>query len=390
MRPIRSAALLALVAALPAAAQQAPYKVAVTSESGDIVTWVTPGAGTLAQDRVVPVGVMPADIDGPHNITMSPDRKSYYVSIAHGTPFGTLWRYDAATDTVIGRANVEFYPTTIALTPDGELAFVANSDFHGDRPRVNMLSIVHTPTMTKITDLPVCDMPHGVKVTRDGLKVWVTCMHDDEILEVDVGTFSIVRRAKVGTGGGMAGMDHGAMPAMNHSGHGAPGATAPMPSKAPAGPVASPAPRPGECSPTFISLSADDRQLFVACNYGNSVQVWDAASLTMLKEIPVGKGAYNVEPSPDGKWIIATNKKDQSVSVIDRATLTVKTVIPTTKKIVHGVGYSPDSRYAFITAESIGADPGSLDMIDLSTMTKVATLPLPAQPTGVTVWTPTP
>lgn len=195
----RMVALLLLVAA-PVAAQQPAYKVGVVSESGDIVTWFTPGAGTLAVDRVVPVGIMPADIDGPHNVTMAPDRKSYYISIAHGTPYGSLWRMDSKTDSLIGRAPLEFYPTTISLTPDGELAFVANSDFYGDRPRVNVLSIIDTRSMNKITDLPVCDMPHGVKVNHAGTKVYVSCMHSDEILELDVGTFSITRRGPTGTG----------------------------------------------------------------------------------------------------------------------------------------------------------------------------------------------
>ena len=48
---------------------------------------------TLIVDRVVPVGIMPADIDGPHNVTMSPDQKSYYVSVAHGAPHGTRREY---------------------------------------------------------------------------------------------------------------------------------------------------------------------------------------------------------------------------------------------------------------------------------------------------------
>ena len=47
--------------------------------------------------------------------------------------------------------------------------------------------------------------------------------------------------------------------------------------------------------------------------------------------------------------------------------------IPTTKKIVHGVAFSPDSRYAYVTQESIGADPGAVDVIDLTTLTKVST-----------------
>lgn len=377
---------LALVVAAPLAAQSAPtpagsgYKVGVPSESGDIVTWLVPGAGTLTVDRVVPVGIMPADIDGPHNITTAPDRKSYYLSIAHGTPFGSLWRLDAKTDTLIGRAPLEFYPTTISISPDGELAFVANSDFYGDRPRQNVLSIIYTPSMTKITDVPVCDMPHGVKVNHAGSRIYISCMHSDELLEMDMGTFAIVRRGQTGTGGGMAGMDHGAMP-----GHAMPGMAAPPRP----GQVTTTAPaHDGECSPTFVSVSRDDARLYVACNYGNTVQVWDAKTLTPITEVAVGKGPYNVEPSPDGRWVIATNKKDQSASVIDAATLKVAATIPTTKKVVHGVGFSPDSKYAFVTAESIGADPGSIDMIDLATMKVVATVPLPAQPTGIAIWTP--
>jgi YVTN family beta-propeller protein len=115
------------------------------------------------------------------------------------------------------------------------------------------------------------------------------------------------------------------------------------------------------------------------------VQVWDAQTLTLVKEIPVGTGAYNIEPSPDGSLVIVTNKKAQSVSLIDAKTLTEIARIPTSKKIVHGVAYSPDGRYAYISAESIGADPGSVDMIDLATKKIVATLAVPGQPTGLTV-----
>ena len=50
--------------------------------------------------------------------------------------------------------------------------------------------------------------------------------------------------------------------------------------------------------------------------------MWDAAELKLLKEVPVGIGAYNVEPSADGKLVIVTNKKDQSVSLVDAASLT--------------------------------------------------------------------
>jgi DNA-binding beta-propeller fold protein YncE len=140
-----------------------------------------------------------------------------------------------------------------------------------------------------------------------------------------------------------------------------------------------------DCSPTFVSLSADDKRLYVACNHGNALQVLDAATLGLVKQIPTGTGAYNVEPSPDGQWVVVTNKKAQSVSIISADSLVEVARIPTTKKIPHGIAYSPDGRYAFVTQESIGVDPGAVDVIDLTTRTKVATTPVPLQPTGITV-----
>ncbi len=335
---------------------ESDYLVGVVSESGDMVTWIRPGVDALTLDRTVPLGIMPADIDGPHNLAVSPDNRFYYVTIAHGQPFGTLWKMDATADTLIGRATVEMFPTTIALTPDGGFAFVANSDFHGDHPRLNAVSVVYTPSMTKITDLMLCDMPHGVKANHAGTRVYVSCMHSDEIVELDVSTFDVLRRAKVGGGHAMA------SGAGEHTG------------------------LENECAATFVSVSSDDRTLYVACNKKGTLQVWDAASLTLTREIHVGKGAYNVEPSPDGRYVIVTNKKEQSVSMLDAVTLEELARIPTSKPIVHGVAYSPDHRYAYISCESIGSDPGAVDMIDLASRTVVASIAIPAQPTGVAIW----
>src|SRR5215208_1168242 len=239
----------------PTWAQGPSYRVVVVSESGDMATWLTPSGPRLTPDRIVPVGVMPSDIDGPHNVTVAPDGKSYYITVAHGTPFGSLWKLDSKTDSVLGKAQVELFPTTVSLTPDGQLAFVANSDFHGDHPRTNVLSVIYTPTMTKITDLETCDMPHGVKVNHAGTRVYVSCMHSDEILEVEVATLAITRRAATGAAHAMADA-----PAAEHG---------------------------TDCSPTYVSVSSDDQRLFVACNSGNTLQVWDAASFRRLKEIPV-------------------------------------------------------------------------------------------------------
>jgi YVTN family beta-propeller protein len=342
-------------------AQDNSFRVVVVSESGDKATWLRPAGTELELERTVPIGVMPTDIDGPHNVVVAADGKGYYVTVAHGTPFGSLWKLDTRSDSVLGKAQVELFPTTISLTPDGQLAFVANSDFHGDHPRTNVVSVIHTPTMTKITDLDACDMPHGVKVNHAGTRTYVSCMHSDEILELEVATLTVTRRAKTGA-------VHSAVTAASRHGSATHSATT-----------------AGECSPTYVSVSIDDAKLFVACNSGNTLQVWDAKTFRRLKEIPVGKGAYNVEPSPDGRLVLVTNKKDQSVSLIDAATLAEIARIPTTKKIVHGVAYSPDSRLAYISCESIGIDSGAVDVVDLRARRRVSTFPVSGQPTGISI-----
>ena len=52
---------------------------------------------------------------------------------------------------------------------------------------------------------------------------------------------------------------------------------------------------------------------------------------------------------------------------------------------LYGARISPDGRWAFISVESVGADPGAVDVIDLSTRERVASLAVPRQPTGITI-----
>ena len=359
MKLLSSILALAAFASGRAAVQQGlDFRILVTSESGDIVTQLAWDGTALRTVKVVPVGIMPADIDGPHNVTVSPDGRFWYVSLAHGTPYGSLWKMAADGDTLVGTAPLEMFPTTIALTPDGELAFVANSDFHGDHPRKNVVSIVYTGPMLTLTQLAACDMPHGVKVNHAGTRVYVSCMNSDEILEIDRETLGIARRHPTG---GVT------MPVT--TGHGGGKGRALR----------------DACMPTFVSVSPDDRRLYVACNGSDALQVVDAATLELLRAVPTGRGAYNVEPSPDGRWVIVTNKKDRSVSLFDAATLTEAARIPTSKQLPHGIAYAPDGRFAFVSLESVGADPGGVDVIDLTTKARVASTPIPLQPTGIAI-----
>ena len=100
-----------------------------------------------------------------------------------------------------------------------------------------------------------------------------------------------------------------------------------------------------------------------AADLADRVEVLDAVALQLVQAVSTGHGAYNVEPSADGKWIIVTNKKAQSVSLVDAQTLTEVAKIPTSKPLPHGVAYSPDGRKIVFTS----ARDGDLEVYSMNT-----------------------
>ena len=88
------------------------YLVYVVSESADKITLIRFGPNGARIDHQLDTGDMPTDIDGPHGIVISPDRQFYYVSIAHGRPFGLIWKYSTKDDSVLGKTTLGYFPAT--------------------------------------------------------------------------------------------------------------------------------------------------------------------------------------------------------------------------------------------------------------------------------------
>ena len=57
--------------------------------------------------------------------------------------------------------------------------------------------------------------------------------------------------------------------------------------------------------------------------------------------------------------------------------------IPTSRPITHGVVTSPDGRYAFVTNEAVGSTHGTLDVIDIDALARVASVDLEFQAGGI-------
>jgi len=382
LRLILSVALL-IFAAAQALAQTKPdrdYLVYVVSESADKIALIRFGPNGARVDHQLETGDMPVDIDGPHGIVISPDRKFYYISIAHGRPFGLVWKYSTKDDSVLGKTTLGYFPATMDITPDGQFIFVVNFNLHGDMVP-SSVSVVSTLTMTEVARIQTCTMPHGSRLNPQGTKQYSACMMDDMLVEIDTRTLKVARHFIVTQGKemGMIGAPKrnvaeamASMPGMNRSvkdsgGHGME------------------LPKPGDtsCQPTWAQPSTDGSSIYVACNKSSEIVEVNADTWRVVRRIPARQGVYNLAVTHDGTRLLATNKRDQSVSIYDLKSGKELARLPTKRKVLHGVVVSPDDLFAFVTVEGVGAEPGTVEIIDLKALKTVATVDVGQEAAGI-------
>ena len=362
------------------------YLVFVASEATDEVALIRFGPGGAKLERKTSVGIMLADPDGPHGLGVSPDGGHYYVSTAHGTPFGRLWKIRTDGDQVVGQTTLGNFPASLQVSPDGIFAYVVNFNLHGEMIP-SSVSVVSTAEMVEVARIPTCTMPHGSRLTADGRRHYSTCMMDEMLVEIDTRTFAVSRHFMLGKGGehGMPGAPTAHATMM----HGAPapasGGATPTPSGGSHGAGAAPG-GSTVCSPTWAAPSPDGSRVYVACNKSNDVVEVDAAAWKLVRRIPAGEGAYNLAVTRDAARLIVTNKRGQSVSVIELSSGRELARIPTTRPVVHGVAIAPDDRYAFISIEGVGSAPGTVDVIDLRALAKVASVDVGQMAGGIDFW----
>ena len=377
----------------PALAQSKPdkdYLVYVLSEAADKISLIRFGPGGARLEHEVPTGDMPIDIDGPHGIAISRDKSFYYVSLAHGRPFGSVWKYSTKDDHVMGQTTLGFFPATMDLSADGSLLWVVNFNLHGDMVP-SSVSVVATDPMLEVARITTCAMPHGSRLNLQGTKHYSACMMDDMLVEIDTQTLKVSRYflltkghemgmkgAPVTTGTKTSGMREmkadskgqqvaGPSRHMDMGGHGM------EPPKA--GDIS--------CSPTWAQPSITGSSIFVACNKSDEIVEVDAAEWKVTRRIPARPGVYNLAVTKDGTRLLTTNKRDQSVSVIDLKSGHELARIPTRRKVLHGVVVSPDDRYAFVSVEGVGSEPGTVEIIDLADLKTVASLDVAEQAAGI-------
>ena len=362
---------LSFLAASSAKAQN--YYVYVAAESEDEVHLVHFDANTQKVEiaETITVGQYPTEIDGPHGITVAPDGKYWFVSIAHGNPYGMLAKYSTETNELVGTVELGMFPASMEISTQTGLLYVVNFNLHGDMVP-STVAVVEPEDMIRFEDIPTGVMPHGSRISPDGKRQYHVSMMTDELIEINTERLEVSRRLKLskdGAGGmaremasasGHAGMDHSAM---NHDEmH-----------------------KPVE-KPTWVDPHPTKPLVYVAANGSDELLEIDTRTWAITRRFPTGKAPYNLEVSPDGRLVVVSYKGEGATGIWDVETGKELAKVPNTRRVSHGVAISPDSKYAFISVEGIGGEPGSVDIINLETLELVDQVDTGKQAGGIYFW----
>ena len=342
-----SLALLALLGSrpgrVPAAAPPGPpersYYAYVCAESEDEVALVRYGPGGAEVVKTIRVGSYPNEIEGPHGITVDPDGRHWYVSIAHGLPFGSVHKYETGTDAWVGDVTLGLFPATLDVSPATGLMFVVNFNLHG-RMEPSSISAIEVETMAEVARIDTGVMPHGSRLSRDGTRHYSVNMMGGDLVELDALGFEIARRLPLGEG----------------------------------------------VQPTWVTTPTADGIAYVTGNNVARVFEVDLRSWRILRTFETGPGPYNLDVTPDGSTLVATYKGGDAVGFWDLGRGVERARVPTTRTIPHGVAITPDGRYAFVTLEGVGSDPGTVEIYHVPTAERVGVVDVGKQAGGVAFW----
>jgi YVTN family beta-propeller protein len=214
---------------------------------------------------------------GPVAVAVSPDGQSAWVANGDSSNVSII---SIASMTVVGTIALPPFngdpaePNGVVFTPDGSTAYVTNHDANPG----SVIYAIDVPSQKLLTTIPTDGYPAAAAVTPDGSTLWVTNRADSTVTIVDTLTNTVVTHISA---------DY----------------------------------------PTGIAFNPTGTRAYVAeAELGDtlgSLRVFDVSSTATIARIPVGSLPHVVKVTPSGHYVFVTNIGSNSISEISPITNTV-------------------------------------------------------------------
>jgi DNA-binding beta-propeller fold protein YncE len=280
--------------------------------------------------------------------------KSYVIVIGQTKPVlvalnkaeANMAIIDPATMTVTGKVAVGDGPHEVVLSPDGKTAFVSNYGNQQPGNSISIIDIASAKELKRVDLLPVY-RPHGIQLI--GGKLYFTAGPNRMIGRVDAATGKVDWLMGVGQNvphmiAGTAdqkkfvtsniGSDSVTIFEFQNGAHN------PGPSKITHIGVGK--------QPEAVDLSPDGREVWAGLNAEGMVEIVDAVGYKSVAKIDVKGRPYRVRFTPDGKTVVCTMLPTKEVVIIDVATRK-ETKRFKLESVPMGIAFSADGKTAYIS-----------------------------------------
>lgn len=292
---------------------------------------------------------------------------------------------DPVTMKVTGKVAVGDGPHEVVLSADGKTAYVSN---YGAQTAGSSISVIDIATAKELRRVDVSPLmrPHGLHII--GTKLYFSAETNRAIARYDTVVNKIDWIMGTGQNGShmvvvspdqkklyTANIGSDSVTVLNFTQTAPPG-----PSQIVQIPVGK--------QPEAIDLSPDGKEVWVGLNVEGMAEVVDLASAKSVAKIDIKGRPYRVRFTPNGKYVICTMLPTKEIVVIDAAT---RKEIKRLKldNVPLGVAFSADGKTLFVTAGRPNPTSPGVDQvlkIDLERMAIIGTATPGAAPDGIAVF----
>ena len=274
------------------------YRLFVTNEKSNSVSVIDSRTGQV--ETTLEIG------DRPRGIGLSPDHKTLYVALSEENSIAMV---DVASLKTIGKLNAGEDPETFAVHPNGNL-YLSNEDDA-------KATVVNPATGEIIEEIRVGLEPEGVAVSPTGEFVLVTSESTNMVHVIDVKQHKVVSNIIVAARPrGLAFNKTGSLAYVSRE-IGNELAIIDMKTHKITKNIVVDIPK---SKPMAITLSPDDKTLYLTTGRAGKVAIIDAETLEIKSTADVGKRVWGEVLSRDGSTLYTANGVSHTVSVVDTAT----------------------------------------------------------------------
>jgi YVTN family beta-propeller protein len=295
-----------------------------------------PAKQAFAEPSVLEVQEVARAGSMPKGVTLSPDRRRFYVTNFGQRDTNNVTVFDAVTLAVVDQIDVPGVIVESALSVDGATLYISNFVR-------NSVMFVDVASKKVVQEIRTGFHPKVLVASPDGKSVFAANWMSKSVTQIDVATASVVRTLDVDKQPrGMAMSKSGTLYVANFYGDSIDIFEGHDLEKRHRLPVC-------KC-PRHLALSPDEKTLYISCLNFSQLHALDLATETVEHKVQIGAAPKSIAVSPDGRYVYSADYgESRSISVVDTQDWTARVFPIPAMDRGSGVAVGPDGKHALVT-----------------------------------------